>query len=282
MERESGSKTKSDKFYQMKIAVLERELSEKTRILENTSSLLADSQKQYQHLLRQLEKIKKETGYRFDSSQDHYSSEPDFIMNTMKSRERHSYLGQPLQQLQDFEITVKQLSSQMNKLKSQNNYYRNEQKEWNNFAISNFNMIRGILPYEQDFPENDGEAQRYILDDLFNKLYSNFQRKEEEENMYRNKYNQAKIKLCEVQKKCDKMLMLLEENGVDFRSNIFNKSTENINENNDFYFQQNKKHRSRNSNGNFDMNSLGNHLDQLTTITKQMKKHYQTIRQTSE
>lgn len=280
MENDENKKNpKSEKFYQMKISVLERELAEKTRILEKTSSALSDSQKQYQNLLNQFKKIKNktETEARYNFNQYDYRDDSEFIFNAMKSRQTNSNFGRPLQQLQDFEGTVKTLASQMNKLKSQNNYFFNEQKEWNNFSISIFNRIKNILHFDQEFPEDDSEAQRFILDDMIKRLSSNYHQQKEEENKYHDKYKQAKAKLFEVQKKCDRMLALLEESGIDYQVPKYARKRENI------Y----NKHKNRNycieQNGeNFDINALGNHLNQLSTITKQMKKHYTTMYETSE
>lgn len=276
MNEEDSNNLKSEKKYQMRIALLERELAEKTRILEKTSSALADSQRQYQNLLKQFKKIKNETEIRHNYNDNNNRYDSDFIFSTMKSRETNSNFGQPLQQLRDFEETIKQLSFQMNRLKSQNNYFQNEQKEWNTFSVSLFNKIKNLLHFCQEFPEDDSEAQRFILDDLFQKISVSYHKKKEEESIYHDKYKQAKAKLCEVQKKCDRMLSLLEESGVDYQICNFGNRKDDINRNH-IINHKNIKISNNQKRENLDINALGNHLNQLSTITKQMKKHYETI-----
>ena len=72
------------------------------------------------------------------------------------------------------------------------------------------------------------------------------------------------------------MLLLLEESGVDYQIYDYKNRKDNINRNHAIN-HKNVKLSNKPKRENLDINALGNHLNQLSTITKQMKKHYETI-----
>ncbi|OHS96051.1 hypothetical protein TRFO_10237 [Tritrichomonas foetus] len=194
----------------MKVTVLQRELAEKTRILEQTSAILADSQKQYQKLLAEFKKLKTQSDTKYLSANSQNNNETDFLRETIIKGEKQNGFNQPIQQLQDFEYTVNRLSDQMNGLRRQNNQYAEDAKKWNDFAFEMFNRMKFLAPScEYSFPENDSEAQRFILLDLMNKIGYFQQEKKDELSIYQNKYKAAKNKLQKFQERSDQLLKKL-------------------------------------------------------------------------
>lgn len=201
-------------FYKTKIAILERELAEKTRILQTTSQILCDSQKQYQQLLSEYKKI---TAHKIEPS----TIECDFFNNVINSRQNRDCFNQPLVQLQDFEETINKLSIQMNRLRRQKENTDIRNRKWKNVAYSIFNEVKDLVAYDQPFPCHNIEAQQTVILDLIKRFSHQIMKKNERESLIQTKYQKAKEKLTEVQRKCDKMLLLLETNGINFTSNQY-------------------------------------------------------------
>lgn len=209
-----------------KVQILEKQLAEKTNLLERTAKNLADSEKQYQILLLEFENLKSKV---FSNNQinmsNSFSKNINFSVNTDVSsfssfdeiNNNRCNFNQSLKQLKNVEGNVQNLSLQNSSLQSKIDRLMHDQQKWHNFAYSIFSSIQDIAEYKNDFPKEDSEAQRFILLDLIQKLARKCTSNLANENLLK-KYRISKIKLKQVQMKCDKMLQLLGEKGYDVSS----------------------------------------------------------------
>ncbi|OHT12563.1 hypothetical protein TRFO_03564 [Tritrichomonas foetus] len=198
-----------------RVRILERELAEKTALLEKTAKSLADSQKQYQILLEEMERLKfnysRNNPYNLRSESFNSSS---FSENSTSRIDDHHHYKKSMNQLRNVEGNVKSIALQNLSLKTQNETLIYEQQEWNNFACQAFKEIREFVNFSKDFPNDDSEAQRFILLDLIRKMKNRCSSELLDSNLA-HKYMMSKLKLKQVQAKCDRMLALLGEKGYD-------------------------------------------------------------------
>lgn len=197
-----------------KIRKLEKELAEKADLLKRT-------QREYEVLLSEFEKLKSQVfSINFNNANNSISTKSaNFTMNNdISSFDENSNckynFNQSLKQLRNVEGNVQNLTLQNLSLQSKIDGLKLDQHEWHNFANSVFTSIREFVYFKKDFPEDDSEAQRFILFDLIQKLKKRCLSDLQDEN-YAKKYRISKLKLKQVQTKCDKMLQLLGDNGFD-------------------------------------------------------------------
>lgn len=200
-----------------RIRMLEKELAEKADLIKRT-------QKEYQILLLEFENLKSQLfSNNFNNISNSISAKnSNFGINNdvssfMSFDENSNFkcgFNQPLKQLRNVEGNVQNLSLQNLSLQSKVDSLKHDQQEWHNFANSVFSSIREFVYFKKDFPEDDSEAQRFILFDLIQKLKKRLASGLQDENLAK-KYRISKLKLKQVQRKCDKMLQLLGENGFD-------------------------------------------------------------------
>lgn len=297
-----------------KVRMLERELAEKTNLLERTSKSLADTQKQYQNLLMEFENFKSQvfSCNRFNASNSCSKSPASFCSNnefsSFSSFEDNNSIcnfKKSLKQLQNVEGNVQSISLQNQSLKSKIDRLALDQREWQNFASSVFSSIRDFVSSTKDFPDDDSEAQRFILLDLIQKLTRRCTSDFQDENLMR-KYRISKLKLKQVQMKCDKILQLLDEKGYDItpfelampkhktKNKFTKKQSINFNiisesdDNNYNYDFEPAEHRILN-NEHFsdsegiinadDLHDFKNDVKKLANVTHNMKGHYKSYAQ---
>lgn len=288
-------------FLLKKIQNLEIQLAEKSDLLEKTAQTLAESQRKYQELLIEFETIKSRySSNNYQSIFSPHQAARNESLSFSSLNDKSGVIDQPevtytksLNRIRNTEIDLSQLS--LDNLKQRKNIENliSEQNEWNNFAVSTFSQIHDIVSYDKSFPENDSEAQRFILSDLIRKLVKKSETAKQTEELSR-KYKMSQIKLRQIQLKCDKMLQLLGEKGYDiscFTENQQFRKRRNTkrkmmsmkqydissDEHSDFHLQN----VSVSTDNDNELNEFKKDVQTLIGVTHNMKDHYKQFKKIS-
>ena len=194
----------SNESLSSRVKILERELSEKSYLLDKTAKKLSEIQKQNQRLIDEINLLK-----RNQLSGDSSSS--------IQSNSDFRKFKKSIHHLSNVESDINNIALQNLSFKTKIDYLEYEQKEWNEFANRIFTDIHNIAGFQKEFPQNDGDAQRFILTDLIRKLSKRCAAELPDTNLM-HKYRMTKLKLHQVQVKCDRMLELLGERGYKINS----------------------------------------------------------------
>ena len=242
----------------MNASFLRQELEAKTKLLEKTSEALLESQRQYQKLLNlyEEEKIKNKIFNDSKCSQE-----------TLNSNQSYN---KPVFQYDDINSTIQKLSSQINSLKSYNEYLLNDNNKWSRFSVHLYRALSQYVDVDQSFPIDDTEAQRDILEDCVSKLLSQINHHNSKGSFNKPKSYDSKGKKNELQSK--ERNHINEENDDDeFDLSLFDsrqkyKSLSNVKK------QGNRSKYSTSNNDQLDI--FKNHIKDLTHVTKNMKNQY--------
>jgi hypothetical protein len=118
--------------------------------------------------------------------------------------------------MRSIETDLASITSENIRLKAQLKRANDEIVEWKRFAKVTATQIGGQVHFSGEFPEGDGEAQRFILTDLLAKLGTVHESEILEHPDYQKLLDEnarLKEKLRKVTRKCDSMLAIIRERG---------------------------------------------------------------------
>jgi hypothetical protein len=151
-------------------------------------------------------------------------------------------------------------SSEINRLKTQLRRAQEEISDWQRFARNAFAQIGHQVHFTGDFPVDDGEAQRFILADLLQKLESVRRDDALELTGGHNlaaENERLKEKLRHLKQKCDSMLGIIHEQGYDGRYRTYRTPPP------------------RSSKLALDeVDRIGTHVKELTGVTRKIKRSH--------
>lgn len=124
-----------------------------------------------------------------------------------------------LKQLSAVESDFQKLTAENQKLRSKLKHSQKELEEWRAFGQTAFSKITEIINSTCDSPGNDAKFARFLLDDLLQKMCDRYHEGSTDTPKYAEleaKYESTKTKLRDIRRKCDKMLAIIADHGIQF------------------------------------------------------------------
>lgn len=124
-----------------------------------------------------------------------------------------------LKQLSAVEADFQRLTAENRKLRSKLKHSQKELDEWRAFGHTTFSKITETINETCDSPGDDGKLARFVLDDLLQKMCDRYREGSTETPKYAelaSKYESTKTKLRDIRRKCDRMLAIIADHGIQF------------------------------------------------------------------